>query len=489
MASTLLSFLTVLMTTRMLGPRGYATVALVGVVASLLFTTSTAWTGVSVRRYGREDLERSGELSRLTWNRVVIGLPITIMASAAIVALRFLDLIPSSFSWPLVGLALSTGLATIIVDHWVCLLETSGRFKVSAAGQVLSQAGYVGAIAFLFVSASHGSPTVVLSLVLASTVTLAIGLAPFVWRRGVVPVSVDAQLLRRMLWLSAPMIGLMVAQYVLASVDVIVLRMFRSQTDVGVYAVAYQAYTVLSAAAISVTAVLTPLFVSLRMAGRQNLVEGYIRSATPQALLVIACGFALVIPTVSLMVPVVFGDSFSAATEPLAILVVGLAFLFAAYLVAPILTLYEQTRAIALFTCVAAVINVVGDVVMLGVLHMGIEAPAVATDAGLLYLFLAFFWRARRLLGVATRPPLRFAAPLVVGLVSVLALNDRAGVAAGFAAVLLTSTAVIVWHCPFRAEDLALIEKLELPVPVKAIAVKAIARLARQRSRLDSAVS
>ena len=70
-----LSFVAALMTTRMLGPVGYGTVAIVAILSNLVFTVSTSWTGVSIRRYGREDLEIRGSMSRTTWNRVLIGAP------------------------------------------------------------------------------------------------------------------------------------------------------------------------------------------------------------------------------------------------------------------------------------------------------------------------------------------------------------------------------------------------------------------------------
>ncbi len=204
-----------------------------------------------------------------------------------------------------------------------------------------------------------------------------------------------------MLWLSIPMIGLIASQYVFGTIDIIVLRIFRSQADVGIYAVAYQTYTVLSAAAVTATAVLVPLFVSLHGAGRRQVIMRYFTNNVPQGLFLISmiCGAATT-PIFPLLVPVVFGQEFSAAAVPMSILVAGLAFLFAAYLVAPILTLHEQTRTTAMINAIAAVINVAVDFFLIGLCHMGVIAPAIATSGTLAFVFVAFYVYSQRALGL-----------------------------------------------------------------------------------------
>jgi O-antigen/teichoic acid export membrane protein len=379
----LLSLLTVIFTTRLLGPAGYGTVALVGIVSTLIFTVSTAWTGIAVRRYGREDLELRGNMRRLTWSRLAIGAPLLVGTVGAVIVLKALQAVPAGISWTLAWIAIAGAITNIVMDHWVCLLETGGRMKVSAASQVIVQLVYVIGVASLFSLKVRTSPEIVLLLSLGSGVLFAVGVAPFVWRSGVLPPEFDRALLRRVLWLSTPVIALMASQYVFASVDIVVLRVFRGQHDAGVYAVAYQAYTVLSGVAVTATAVFLPLFVSLRIGGRESLVDRYLTSIVPEALFLLAVLAGLAIPFLPALVPLVFGQAFAAASTPLCLLVVGLVFLFAAYSIAPILTLHERTRATAVINGVAALVNLVGDLLLVAVLHVGVVAPAIATTTSL----------------------------------------------------------------------------------------------------------
>ena len=462
-----LSLATVLVTTRLLGPAGYGIVALVGIVATLVFSVSTAWTGISVRRYGREDLELRGRMNRLTWNRLVIGGPVVAVSVSLVIALKAAGALPVTFTWRLVWLGLAIAIATIFSDHWICLLETGGRMKISAASQVLGQSVSVGGLLAIVVLGLHASPSLVLLVSLVGTSVMVIGAIPFVGRLGLVPPSIDRQLLRRMLWLSAPTLVLMVSQYVFASIDLVALRIFTSQADVGTYAVAYRSYAVLTALAVAATGVLVPLFVSLRLGGRGDLVRRYLERGVPQGMFVISAVAGVAVPLVPLLVPVVFGRSYSGAADPLCILVVGAATLCTACLIAPILTLHEQTRATAVINVIAAVINVIGDLVLIGMLHvLGVSAPAVATTTALLFILCAFYYRARSLEATDTRLDPILAAPLIAGCVPALAFGGLLGATVGIVASLAASAVIVLAKSPFAPEDYELFSRLQMPAVV-----------------------
>lgn len=488
MAAAVLSLATALITTRMLGPSGYGTIALVGIVAMLVFTVSTAWTGISVRRYGRENLEAIGNMKCLTWNRALIGAPLLAICIATVAILKSVGAMPPGMTWALILIALATGVVNIVTDHWYCLLETSGQMKISAIGRIASQAAYVAALVAIVAAGGRASVQSVLLLALASAALFALSAAPFVWKEGVGSPTFDQYLLRRMLWLSTPMIALMASQYVFGSVDVVVLRMFRSQSDVGIYAVAYQAYTVLSAAGVTATAVLVPLFVSLRVAGRSNVIDRYFRASVPQGLFAISvvCGLGAV--PVPVLVPIVFGQQFAAAAVPMMVLLAGLAFLFASYLIAPILTLHEKTRATAAINVVAGIINVVADFLLIGLMHMGVLAPAIATSGALLFVFGAFYAKARTTLGSKAVPNPLMLAPLPAGIVPAALLQGVQGVAAGFVGVALAAAGILLCSAPFEARDAEIVAKLDLPDAVKRVAVKGILRVSSSRKTVSEQV-
>jgi O-antigen/teichoic acid export membrane protein len=158
----------------------------------------------------------------------------------------------------------------------------------------------------------------------------------------------------------------------------------------------------------------------------------------------------------------------------MAILMVGLAFLFAAYLTAPVLTLHERTRTTAVVNAVAAAINVVLDIVLLAVLGMGVAAPAIATTVALAFVFGAFSVCAGRAVGIPIRPDPVLLLPLAVGLASVLLLPGWVGTVVGLGGVLIVAAAILVLRCPFTRTDADVISKLDLPASVSRAATRLI---------------
>lgn len=473
-ASAVLSAISVVIATRILGPRGYAEIALVGIVANLVWNASTSWTGTAARRYGREDLEVLGRMNRITWNRGLIAAPLVAASLVLVVALRAAGALPLGLTWELVVIALATSLALMAVDHLTTMVEAGGRMRLSAGVQVVGQAAYVAALAAVFISAVRFSASSVLLLSLGAYTLVTTALTVIAWKTAIVPLEFDRAVLRRILKLSIPMIGFIVSQYVFSSIDIVILKMFRGQADVGVYAVAYQAFSVLSRIAQSIGIVFVPLFVSLNLAGRQDVVKRYMERNVQQGLFVVAVVAALAIPALPVIVPIMFSSAFAGAAVPMAVLMFGLTFFFANALVAPVLTLHEQTRAMAIVFALGAVINVVGDVVLVGVLHMGIIAPAIATSGALECMFVGYYLAAQRPLEMTIGVPVLGLVPLFAGLVPTLVWGGAVGFAIGEAAVVTASLAVLIWRQPFGRDDVAAIEKLGLPGPVKRLVVRVI---------------
>jgi O-antigen/teichoic acid export membrane protein len=472
LALAVLSACSVIITTRMLGPAGYGTVALATVIATLITTVSTTWIGITVRRYGREDLDNGRSMSRLTWNRALIGAPLAVASITTVIALKAIGALPASISLTLVWIIIGSALVRILVEHWTCLLETSRQMKISATSQVVSQTLYIGILVVLFATIRHTSAQTVLALSLGCSFLLAVALIPTVWKLGLVPVAFDRVLLRRMLLLATPMIAFMASEYVLGSIDIIILRIFRSQAEVGVYAVAYQAYTVMARLAISLTAVFVPLFVSLDMAGRGHLIVHYLRRGVPQAMFLLSAAGGLAIPLLPFLVPLMFGHRFEGASTPLAILAPGLLCLFGGYLLAPILTLREATRAVAMINVVAAVVNIVGDALMIGVFHIGISAPAIATTGAMAFEFIVFYKTGRQALNEDSRFDIWMLLPIATGLVPTLAWGGLAGGVVGIFGTIVATVIIILLRSPFSHEDAAMLAKLDLPDIVKRAVVK-----------------
>ena len=258
------------------------------------------------------------------------------------------------------------------------------------------------------------------------------------------PPRLDRVQLRRIVAFSLPLIAFAASQYGMRSVDIVVLRAFGTARDVGIYALAYQSYTTLQSLAVTATIVLIPLFVSLREAGREELVARYFERLVPQAILAVSVAGGLLAPIVVLAVPVVFGADFEDAGRPLALLVAALALFSVASLLAPILMLHERTRETSVINVAALALNVAGDVVLIGVLDAGVAGPAIATIAALALIVAGYVVVARRDLGRGPALSPLLALPLAAGILVPLLLGGAAGIAAGIGATAAATALVLL---------------------------------------------
>jgi O-antigen/teichoic acid export membrane protein len=281
-----------------------------------------------------------------------------------------------------------------------------------------------------------------------------------------------------MLRFSVPMIAFSVSQYVIQAIDIIILGIYRPAREVGVYAFAYQGYGVLQQVSSTATVVLSPLFVSLAVATREGVIHRFYKRMAPQALLLTSIATGIGASFVPLVVLVAAGHAYVAAAAPLALLLFAWILFSAASFVAPIMVLHERSRALGLISVVAALLNVVGDFVLVGIAGVGIVGPAIATAASLVVIAGGYFYVAADCLQLRPSFPLAMLLPGAAGVAAALAFHGILVPAVGVLAVIVSSIVVFRLAKPFSAQDVDMIDKLDIPEPLKKRVVGVLLRVA-----------
>ena len=214
-------------TTRLLAPSEFGALSLFYVVALLIFTVSSAWTSAAVSRFGREELELSGTMARITAARAVFVLPTFVVATPVVLILHATGILPAEFTTPLALLSVAYAAVWVCFDHVVYLLETWGRQKLSAVALVVQQVVYVGVLAFLYAAHVKVEPTSVALIALAGMSALTITVAVIVRHVGFSRELPRRTVVRRVWVFSSPLIAFVVSQYVMRSVDLFMLGTFR----------------------------------------------------------------------------------------------------------------------------------------------------------------------------------------------------------------------------------------------------------------------
>jgi O-antigen/teichoic acid export membrane protein len=464
-------------TTHMLVPANYAVIAYMGVGATLMLVVGSGWTSAAVARYGREDLERTSDMRRVVWARIAITVPIMVIASGLFLLLDATGTLPGEFTSSYVWLTIAIGILGVACDQMIVVLEAFGRMRSGAAAGMARQVMlFIGLVALLAASGgARRSPLPIAWLMLAVAVVLTVALLWMLRRHRLWPPRLERAQVRRVLQFSLPLVAFAVSQYVMNSIDIIVLRAFRPAAQVGTYALAYSGYATLQSLAASLTVVLIPLLVSLRVADRTELITYAFHRLLPSGVLLFSIAGGLLAALGGLLVPVVFGRGFAGAGEPFAILVAAAVMLSTASCVAPILMLNERTGATGAISVTALAVNVVGDMLLVGLVGMGGDGPAIATLAATAVTVSGYVAVARRDLGVTPTVRPELLAPLAAGVVPTV----LGSAALGLACAAVAAALVLVLRPPFDAGDAQLVGRLDLPSWLRGPLSRMIIRLGR----------
>jgi O-antigen/teichoic acid export membrane protein len=244
--SAVLSFLSAMLTTRLLAPEAFGALSLVLVTSLVLQTSTSAWTSVAVIRFGREALELAGTMAPVTRARVRIVAPWWLATGLVVLALKGAGALPRQLSWLLVASAVVHGTIATGHEHCTNLLRSLNRQRLAAVAMLAQQFVLVIVIAVLLATGAHADALAISLLYAGGSIVLLVVYVPVLRGVGFARVPRDRELEHRIWQFSAPLIAFTVSAYVIGSADLWVLSAFATSDTVGSYAAAYRAFTVLT---------------------------------------------------------------------------------------------------------------------------------------------------------------------------------------------------------------------------------------------------
>lgn len=445
LVSATLSFGSAAITTRLLAPSAFGVLSIVLVTSLIIQTATSSWTSLAVARFGRESVDTTGEMTAVSRSRLTLVAPWFVAAALLVFGIKAIGVLPREMTWPLTAVAVLHGSVAIGFEHCTNLLRSWGRQRLSAATVLVQQLLLTVVVAVLLAGHAHVRALDVALLYAAGSVLLLSLYTPVLWRVALRPVARDRELERRMMRFSAPLVAFTVSAYAIGSVDLWILSIYVRPEVVGSYAAVYRAYTTLMVIAAAATPVLTTLFVSLRLARRDAVVSDFTQRTVPT--IVIAAGAVaapLVAPAYAL-VPIVFGHAFAPASLPFAILAVGILVYFHCCLLGTVLVAHDRTADTARAIGAAAVLNIVGDFIAIGLLGAGPWAAALATTAAGFAWAFAYARSAARCTGTVPRYAWpAYLAPAVSVIVLAIAPVDARVIASMTAGLIAAVVAVEV---------------------------------------------
>jgi O-antigen/teichoic acid export membrane protein len=272
----------------------------------------------------------------------------------------------------------------VVLQGVYAVFQTRGRMRDIAATQTGERLLSLAILGALVAAAEVTVTSAEIAIALAACVTAVVGI--YASRAdlrgdhaGDFPIG---QIVRSV----GPMSLVAVSAYFIAWIDIFVLDIFRSRSEVGVYAFAYQIATfVLQLGSLWVVATLP----RHSRAAFEGVDKEALLSAdyVAPALSLWSAGVAATAVIASISVPTVVGDAYTTSLGPLMILLAGIAPLGGYFVAVSVSIALDRTRMLAVISVACALLNILLDLAL--VPSLGIWGPAVATFASNVFAVVA----------------------------------------------------------------------------------------------------
>lgn len=474
----LLAALSVVVTTNLLGTEEYGRLNYL-LVLSLIVATAALWTQASVLTIGREEFDRDGKVGTSTWARAVVAVPLLTMTCLVIVGGWLGGLWYGAYPAEDIGLVLAAAVVFILNEHLLVVLQVRGLMKRSAVMLLAQRALLLTPLAVLLVTGGDADVTTVLLLTTTSYTISTLWLISATGRTAFSPLRVEPAAVSRLTRLSLPLLAASLSYVVVRWSDILVIEFYRTFTEVGQYALAFQGYHTFYELNVPLLAVLVPLIVSLKGAGRVDVVGRFYSRSVAHGALLSGTVLALVAVPIHLLIPTVFGSGFEPAADPFVVLLLSLQLGMVSALLTSIFLGLGTTRPIGVASILIAAVTLGANFLL--VPSIGIIGASIATTAGQMVGAVTLTIYARRL--VDTSPPSWWLGllPMMAGITPLLAIEGWYAYLMGPAAAVISLAMVLRWSNIVIAEDSEIVSQLRAP-PTLVRLFDVIIRVSRRQS-------
>jgi O-antigen/teichoic acid export membrane protein len=368
-ARSLASVLLATMLARSLGPAAYGELSLFIAFAAGIAVLAGAWPFLAVPIL----TARGPTIGAVFRPALTLSLSGAAVGSLVFLPLAWIFVAPDAL---VVALLVVYALALLGLNGAYAVFQTQRRAHAIATAQTaerLAALAVVGAVAV-------GATLTVLRAE-AALATAAVVVCAAAYRFASIPLlrsrEGPAVGIRDVTRAVGPMALVTAGAFVVAWVDLVVIAAFRDQREVGLYALAYQIFSVgVQVGALWIVAALPD---EARRAAAGERARRVPREPVAAATRAWAAGVVGVAVVAAILLPLVFGSEFAEARGPLMALLVGATSLAPYYVVVAVLLAEHRARELAWLTLGAVAVNVVLDLAL--VPWLGPWGAAVATTA------------------------------------------------------------------------------------------------------------
>lgn len=384
----LFAFVSISLTTRILGPAGYGKLSLFLAVIQAFIILGFSWNDSSVIRYGVEEFTKTGRMNKTFWNRSLFIFPMVILSLGIFWFTKSRIISYTKISNLDFKLIVFFFLFFLLSKEVQLYLKSINKLKLYSFLPTIERSLVILGLMFVVLGLVKEEVLNVILIFLVANVILFTPIFMFLFFKYMLPFHVDKELLKRFILFSLPLIFYMINAYLFNWIDIIIINRYMQVGDVGIYSLAYNGMSIFQQFSMMTTVITIPLLVTFFTKKRVDLIKIYVTRIVPQALFFWMVLLSLCIMAARVIIPVLGGQRFSQAVIPFSGLLIGLMASGFSSLYTPVFHAYEMIKHIAFITFVSTPINILGDFILIP--KIGIMGAVIATS---LSFFIAAFLR------------------------------------------------------------------------------------------------
>jgi O-antigen/teichoic acid export membrane protein len=279
------------------------------------------------------------------------------------------------------------------------------------------------------------------------------------------PFRINISLCKQLLRFSFPLLLVSLGGFIFGWVDIAVIKHLCHFRDVGIYSLAYSGLGAIESVVLLMPTILTPIFVSFASQKRDGMTDRFIQRVLPQISYLWGGVFMLAGLGSIWGIPVVFGQSFSKATNIFLVLLICLNLGVLNALGLSIFVSYDMVSKMSIINFAASIVNLVLDLILVPVI--GIVGAAFATTVSYFVISASYYILVKKLFYFSVKNLLIFQGIVCIQLTGLLVFKDPV------IYFVITLTAAGMYFVSskymgiFSEEDKTTYNRLEMPVFLK----------------------
>ena len=271
------------------------------------------------------------------------------------------------------------------------IFQTTGKIKLFGFMNFISKFFLLVLATMIIINFHSLTITDIILLYIFSQIIVVIVGIGIINKKWILPIKISNEMILTILIFSWPMIFGALSAIFLDYVSTILIKTYLTISDVGIYSVAYMVMTILSMIILSLPSLLLPIFASIKAQQRTHIIIEFMNDMIPQGIFLWSIFVSILAIICSFSIPIIFGQSFTQATTPLLILLLGLSFMSISNLLLSILFNYDLMKKIVIISILIAVLNLIGSLILIPMIGLNGAALATACSYAIMNIFFIPF--------------------------------------------------------------------------------------------------